>query len=118
MSDEQIAAPEQQTPEARRVEIASHPDWYMGGPKKAELLAEMQRLAADPADLVKQDQAKADAAAKLTPAEQAIATLRKSPAFYDAKHKDHDDVMRQYRSAVFRRADRRGARRPGRGARL
>jgi hypothetical protein len=43
-------------------------------------------------------QTKTDAA--LSPVERVIAKLRAHPAFYDAKHAEHGDVMRQYHAAL------------------
>jgi hypothetical protein len=80
--------------EQQRLEITKHPDWFGGGPEKPKLLERMRRLTSAPEVIAAEDQAKADAAAKLTPAQKELADLRNNPKLYD-KHDPEQPKLAQ-----------------------
>jgi len=63
--------------ESRVKAINAEPDFWSEGPKTKALRDEMKRLAADPGVVAKQDQAKTEAEAKLSPAERRRQELTK-----------------------------------------
>jgi hypothetical protein len=75
--------------------------WSTDPIKQRRAVDELKALARSPEAVAAEDQKRAEATAKLSPAEQTIATLRKHPAFYDQKHAEHGEIQRQYRSAIF-----------------
>jgi hypothetical protein len=68
--------------------------------KKAAALTQLQRLTADPETVAKADKAKAEAEAKVTPAEARIKKANQNPALWDKNHKDHAAAVKELKSAI------------------